>query len=243
MNIADEATGAHLKVVAVDCPTVVSMDRQRATHIVNQCFKRWGLPQRIKIDNSHPFVTPGFIDIPTKSKLWWIGLGIEVIQNDLYSPQQNGIVECLQGTLNNWSYPKGYQDLTALQKRLDEESDFQRNHYQIPAKHNKTRIQIYPELENNQQKYDPTNFQMDRVYNFLAKQVWKRNLNKGGAVCFLGHSIYISYKMPIQPITITFDPIDKQWLLRKEDGTLMKTFSKGVPCEKEIKNFAICQRT
>lgn len=239
MNIADEATGSHLKATAMLCQSVVAMDAQAATQVVNQCFECWGLPEQIKLDNSHPFVTPGFIDVPTRSKLWWIGLGIQVIQNDLHCPQQNGIVECLQGTLCSWANANEHDTLASLQQRLDEESDFQRNHYQIPAKGNQTRIQLYPQLEENTRTYNPSNFNIDLVYDFLAQQVWHRALTSGGTINLFGHPIYISYKMPKQLVTITFDPIEKQWMIRKEDGTLLKISKKGVPTEKQIKEFAI----
>jgi len=39
------------------------------------------------------------MDIPLKSNMWWIGLGINVIHNTPGKPQENGAVECLQGIL------------------------------------------------------------------------------------------------------------------------------------------------
>lgn len=192
MNIADEATTAHLKAIVQGCPTVGSMREQSVTQLINESFKSWGLPQQIKIDNGHPFVTPGYRDVPTKSKMWWIGLGIKVIQNSLRCPQQNGAVECLQGIMKNWSNPLGQDCIQSLQQRLDEESDFQRNHYRIPAKGNKTRIQLHPSLEHNPRTYDPDNFDMDLVYDFLSQQVWERSINSGGFVNMMGIRIYIS---------------------------------------------------
>jgi len=129
-----------------------------------------------------------------------------------------------------------------LQKRLDLESDFQRNHYRIPAKNNKTRLELHPSLEKNLRVYDPNNFDMSRVYNYLAEQVWNRTLNNNGGISIFGFAIYISYKLKKQPVTVTFDPIDKQWLIRKENGTILKTSTKGVPSEKQIKDFAIISK-
>lgn len=242
MNLADEGTTAHLKAIVQDCPTVGSMSEQSVTRLINDCFKAWGLPKRIKIDNGHPFVTPGHLDIPTKSKMWWIGLGIEVIQNQLRCPQQNGAVECLQGIMKSWSNPKDQQRVDDLQERLDQESDFQRNAYQIPAKGNKTRIELYPCLEHNPRKYNPNSFDINLVYDFLSEQVWQRSINKGGQVNMMGIHIYISYKMKRQPVTVTFDPLEKQWLVHNENGILLKTSTKGVPTKRQIKNFAIMSK-
>jgi len=239
MNIADEGTTAHLKAIVQDHSKVAAICEQSITQLINETFSIWGLPKRIKIDNGHPFVTPGYRDVPTKSKMWWIGLGIEVIQNQLRCPQQNGAVECLQGIMKNWSNPKVQENIEQLQQRLDQESDFQRNHYQIPAKANKTRSQLHPELNSNDRVYDPNDFKINRVYDFLAQQVWQRSINANGNLCIMGIEIYISYKLKKQAVTITFDPIEKQWLVRDEKGTLLKTETKGVPTEKEIKDFAL----
>ena len=129
MNIADEGSSSHLRAVVHDKRTVAEMDATQATQDVNGCFETSGLPLNIKIDNGRPFVNPNARDVPTLTELWWIGLGINVIKNTPGCPQQNGIVESLQGTMCNWSNPKGQPDIEALQQRLDEESDFQRNHY------------------------------------------------------------------------------------------------------------------
>ena len=65
---------------------------------VNHCFEKEGLPVRIKIDNGLPLVHPHQRDLPTRTVLWWVGLGIEVVCNKPRCPQQNGTVENLQGT-------------------------------------------------------------------------------------------------------------------------------------------------
>lgn len=242
MNIADEGTTAHLKAFVQNCVTVSSMNEQAIVQLINSCFQLWGLPKNIKIDNGHPFVTPAFIDLPTKSKLWWIGLGINVIQNDLGCPQQNGAVECLQGIMKNWSNPKIYENMKQLQHRLDDESDFQRNHYRIPAKENKTRSELYPDLFTNPRKYHPDNFDIQLVYQYLSQQVWKRKINAGGKVNFMNNEIYISYKYKQIPVDVTFNPIEKKWIIRKEDGTMLKKSNIGIPNEEQIKDFAIMSK-
>jgi len=242
MNIADEASGAHLKAEVHSCARVASMEPQTATATVNKCFEKWGLPVNIKIDNGAPFVHPGHLDIPTKTKMWWIGLGINVIQNTPRCPQQNGIVECLQGTLCRWTNPKEQPNITALQQRLDEESDFQRNHYQIPARKYRTRAQIYPAIYTNNRTYDPQNFDMQKVYQFLSEQVWLRTITSSGEFKMFGTRIYIGRKYDKEDLTVTFDPIHKQWIIRTINGVFMKSSPRGVPTEKEIKDFSLMSK-
>lgn len=239
MNIADEGTSAHLKAFVCEVSTVTQMDAQAVTQQINTCFERWGLPKQIKIDNGLPFVYPRARDVPTLTKLWWIGLGIKVIQNAPRCPQQNGIVECSQGIMCNWSNPKDALNPQTLQQRLDEESDFQRNYYKMPNKKLKTRIELHPDLEHNPRIYTAKNFDIQRVYDYLSNKVFKRTINNAGVLSFWNINIYIGKKFAQLPLTITFDPIEMQWLLRKKDGTLMKTLKKGIPSEKQIKEFAV----
>ncbi|MEM7373794.1 MAG: hypothetical protein AAF587_34545 [Bacteroidota bacterium] len=56
-------------------------------------FIRWGLSQRIKIDNDYPFKPIRSKELPSLSVLWWIGLGRDATLNSLASPQENGAGE------------------------------------------------------------------------------------------------------------------------------------------------------
>jgi len=242
MNIGDEGTSAHLKAIVHNVPRVSQIDLQAAVWSVNLCFKVQGLPKRIKIDNGQPFVNPNYRDIPTKAKLWWIGLGIEVIQNTPRCPQENGIVEGLQGTCHRWTHPKELETSKQLQAQLEEISEFQRNHYEMPNRAYKTRIQLHPDLNTNPRKYDTSKFKMNLVDEFLAQQVWQRSSNQNGQVSFYDHKISIGRAFKKQKIYITFDPIERQWVFRNNKGLLLKTASKAVPTEKELKDFAIISK-
>ena len=242
MNIADEGSSAHLQATVQKESVVASIKLESGIAIVNKCFSRWGLPKKIKVDNGYPFVSPGNKRVPTIAKLWWIGLGINVIQNHPRCPQQNGIVECLQGIICRWTGPSNHQSIEGLQKRIDEESDFQRNDYKIPSKQNKTRIELYPELETNPRRYTPKLFDIKRVHNFLSKKVWIRKVKKGGMTKFFNHQIWIGLKFAHQEITITLDPIEVRWLIRTNDGTLIATSTKGIPSKQEIEKIALMSK-
>ena len=79
-------------------------------------------------------------------------------------------------------------------------------------------------------------------YTFLPEQVWQRILNTGGEVHFMGAKIYISRKLTRQSVTVTFDPLEKQWLIRNKNGAILKTSTRGVPTEQGVKNFAIMSK-
>lgn len=237
--MADEATTAHLKASVQEVKRAAQVTLPKMNQAINQVFERWGLPQSIKVDNGYPIVIPATKDRPTLIKLWWIGLGIEVIQNSLGRPQENGAVECLQGICYNWVNPKMIETPQQLQSDLDKMSDFQRNHYKIPKKGMRTRIECYPELETNPRKYDPENFNMDLVWDFLDNQIWTRKVNRNGEVLFFGNRIYLNKKHMHMDVSITLNPNNKCWIFRDVMGNFLRSSAKGVPSEMEIKTFAM----
>lgn len=194
----------------------------------------WGVPERIKIDNGIPLAYANSRDLPTRTQLWWIGLGIEVQLNAPRVPQQNGVVEGLQGICHRWSNPKAYQEMQAYQKRIDQTTLFQREHYRIRRKGDKTRKELYPELWDNKRIYDPNNFDMNHIYKYLSDKVWKRRIRSCGSVKFWKKDIYVGKKFAYYPVTITFDPLEIQWIIRMENGTLLKTSKKEFFTEKEL---------
>lgn len=242
MNIGDEGSSAHLNVYVDTHARVGQISPSQMTQRINESFKRWGLPKEIKIDNGHPFVNTSGKDYPTKTILWWIGLGIKVTQNRPRNPQENGIVECLQGIMNSWSNPQGQMSIKALQKRLDKESDFQRNHYQLRSRNYKTRIQLYPELETNSRKYNPSNFDIKQVDQYLSKKVWRRPIGKNGQIKFGGENEYLGIRYSGIDAIIIYDPMHRTWVISKEDGSLLKTSIKRVPNKNEILKFALANK-
>ena len=173
MSIADEGTTSHLQATVYSCSQVAEINEQQALQDINGCFEKFGMPENIKIDNGKPFVNPKNRDVPTKSILWWVGLGINVIQNPPRTPQDNGAVENLQGTLYRWTKPSIFDNIEDFQNKINEESKFQRESYRIPSKGYKTRKELFPELETNKEKrkFTPELFDIQNVYEFLATKI------------------------------------------------------------------------
>ena len=66
-------------------------------------FVRWGLPQRLRVDNGAPWST--WADLPPALVLWWVGLGIEPIFNHRHCPTENAKVERCNGLIAAWGEP------------------------------------------------------------------------------------------------------------------------------------------
>jgi transposase InsO family protein len=81
-------------------------------------FKRYGLPEIIRVDNGSPFasVGPGGL---SKLSVWWIGLGIEVQFSRPGCPQDNGCHERMHRTMKAECCKPGSVNRWAQQQRFD----------------------------------------------------------------------------------------------------------------------------
>ena len=138
---------------------------------INRGFQTEGLPKRIKIDNGKPLVYPHERQIPTLTILWWVGLGIEVIQNKPRCPQQNGTVEGLQNICYRWSAPAQCANIEQLQGAVNEANRIQRSVFRMPRKQRLTRQQLYPQLAINPRKYQPEVFCFQKAEAYLAQKL------------------------------------------------------------------------
>jgi len=203
---------------------------------INRCFAAQGLPNCIKIDNGEPLVYPSERDLPTLTVLWWIGLGIEVIYNKPRCPQQNGTVEGLQGICFRWSNPAQCASMEVLQSAVNEANRIQRCVYQIRKEKNQTRIQLYPQLATNPRRFQLQAFVFDRIKQYLRQKAWQRKVKKNGGIKFYATEIYISQALAGQTVTVTYDPIEPQWIIRHANGALLKTSIKALITEQMILN-------
>lgn len=185
-------------------------------------FIRWGLPQRIKIDNGYPFKPIRSKELPSLSMLWWIGLGIDATLNSLASPQENGTVEGLQGIAYRWVNPKLYYHPDQLQTALEEICRQQRETYRIRTKEDKTRKELYPELEQNQRTYSSDLFELERVKAYLAQFVFIRKAGKNRAISFAGCKIYVGTQDESPHLSFTYNREKDCWEIRTQQGKIIK---------------------
>lgn len=92
-------------------------------HLI-EIFKRYGLPERINVDNGNPWGSPLENARYTFFSIWLIKLGIHVSYSRPSHPQTNGKEERFHRTLKeeliNYSY---FHDLAHIQKAFDEWRD------------------------------------------------------------------------------------------------------------------------
>src|SRR4051794_4637149 len=103
-------------------------------------FQCWGLPDRLRVDNGHPWGSRH--DLPRELALWLIGLGVNIIWNKPCRPQRNGVVERTQGVTQQWVEPTTLSDPAQLQARWDWAIRIQRE--VDPAIDGRSRLAAFP---------------------------------------------------------------------------------------------------
>jgi putative transposase len=93
-------------------------------------FRRYGLPEIIRVDNGTPFASMGPGGL-SKLSVWWIGLGIRVEFTRPGCPQDNGCHERMHRTMKDECCKPPSANPEAQQQRMDrwrKEFNFERPH-------------------------------------------------------------------------------------------------------------------
>jgi hypothetical protein len=171
---------------------------------MRRCFKRWGLPRSIKVDNGKPFGDPQRTSVPELA-LWLVGLGVKVKWNPPRSPRSNAKVERMQATTATWAEVTSCWDCRSLQQRLDKAALIQRENYELRRLRGKSRKQLYAALWTNRRSYGRSSFDINRVYRYLKEVTFKRRIGKAGRLTFYAHKIYVGATHKSKLVDITFD--------------------------------------
>jgi len=80
------------------CRLVAGQRRDRVRPVFRQVFRRFGLPEVLRVDNGPPFGSRGVCGLSQLSA-WWLALGIRVEFIEPGHPEQNGAHERMHRTL------------------------------------------------------------------------------------------------------------------------------------------------
>lgn len=201
---------------------------------------RWGFIGSLRVDNGHPFGTPTR-QAYSPLFLHLLALGIQVHINPVRSPKHNAKVERTQGTTCRWADPPTCTDYLELQQRLNEAVIIQRQYYPSRACQGKTRTQYYPKLLSNPKRFHPSDFDMNRVYQFLAKSRWKRKVSSHGAVSVFNKAYQVGYKHRGKSIIVHFDAFNLCWSFKDQNNQLLTSHKAVNITEQHLKNLSYFQ--
>jgi transposase InsO family protein len=126
----------------------MNVPAERTVQALREAFQRWGRPDRLRVDNGHPWGSTG--DLPTELELWLMGLGIEMVHNPPARPQANGVVERSQEIGQRWSDASRRGSAAEVEAALEAMDEHQREGFPEPAR---SRLRLFPKLAHSGRSY------------------------------------------------------------------------------------------
>jgi hypothetical protein len=191
---------------------------------VHYLLFRWGFIPVFRVDNGSPFGDPARQALSVLN-MHLLALGIQVKLNPPRSPVKNAKVERSQGTTCRWAEPNHCSDFMALQHRLNQAIEDQREHYPSRTCKGETRAQTYPALFTNPKRFHPDCFDVQRVYKHLSNGNWERKVSAQGVISLFTAEYQIGYKSRNTSVSITFDALLNEWIVRNRKGDLIKNLT------------------
>jgi hypothetical protein len=181
-------------------------------------FTRWGLPERVRVDNGHPWGSAG--DLPPDLALWLPGLGVLPDWNPARQPWLNPKVERNNGVTQRWVEIGACPDHATLKDRLAWAGRLQRERY--PALAGRTRLETYPGLTRVLRPYaaeaEPTLWQLGHVDRFLAGRSWRRRADRYGTISLYNRGRCLGKAHAGHDVDVRFDPETRQWVVTDPMG-------------------------
>jgi hypothetical protein len=219
LRLTDECSGAFLKTVAFPT-TFHEVAPARVREAMRGCWRAWGLPLEMRLDNGWPW--GGWFDLPTPLALDLAGLGLGLHYNDPRSPRQNAVVERSHQTSQGWAEPHACACTAELQARLDETDAIQRGEY--PHKWAKSRMEAYPGLAHSGRVYssewERQRWSLAEAQQYLASHVALRRVGREGRVSVYDRRYSVGRVNGGKAAMVQYDPESGEWLFSSQEGIL-----------------------
>lgn len=216
---------------------------RQTRRILRELFARWGMPQRIRVDNGSPWGS--WSDLPTDLALWLIGSGVDMHWNHPKRPQENGVIERSQGTGKRWAEPHACRSVRQLQRQFDKMDRIQREVYAEDGK--ATRLQAHPGLSQRQRPYsrdgEKSTWSLARVCQHLAGYAVSRRVGPHGHVSIYNRNYYVGVIHSRRRLQIMFDPDSMHWLAVDEHGRLLNRLPVKEITENNIRSLRVTKKT
>lgn len=205
-------------------------------------FRRWGRPKALRVDNGTPWGSKG--DLPTDLALWLVGLGVAVYYNPARRPQDNGVVERMQGVAKAWCEPHTCASAAELQQRLEQMDHIQRAEY--PRYQGRSRLAAHPALAHSGQSYSQAwerqHWCVQKVLEHLAGYAVPRRVSKKGMLSIYDRTYYVGVQHGGDVVWVTFDPVAQEWVAADEQDRQLRRWPAPELCQKRIIGLQVSHR-
>jgi hypothetical protein len=201
---------------------------------------RWGFIACFRVDNGAPFGEPtrqAFSPL----HLLLCALGIRVKLNPPRTPTKNAKVERNQGTTARWADVRQCANHLDLQQKLNQAVLAQRELYPSRTCQDKTRIEAFPSLGNNPNRFHVQGFDLQRVFSLLARGRWQRTISSQGTCFMFGQKYQVGYAHRHVAATVCFDPTYACWVFMNKRGDMLNSLPAVNINEKQILSLSLCQ--
>jgi transposase InsO family protein len=223
LRVVDECSGAFLSTVVFPSARWENVERHAIQESLRDTFGRWGLPQRLRVDNGYPWGSTG--ELPPELALWLIGLGIELVWIPPGCPQDNGVVERSQGVGQQWAEPHACGDAAELQRRCDAMDRLQREAY--PYADGRSRAATYPQLRHSGRPYrrgsEKKHWSLEAVLRAVAGVVVVRRVDRQGCVSLYNRTRYVGKQHAGSQVYVSVDSSGPTWVFAAADGTQLRS--------------------
>lgn len=188
------------------CVNLSACANERAStvqHRLTSCFRRYGLPERMLMDNGSPWGSAGQGTM-TAFTVWLIRLGIQPCHGRPYHPQTQGKDERFHRSLHaELLRHRRFEDLAHCQREFDpwrESYNFERPHdalnLEVPAKRYRASTRDFPE------RLPPIEYAEHEVVRLVHAR---------GDIFFKGYRLAICTALCGLPVALRPTCIDGQW--------------------------------
>ena len=182
----------------------------------------WGRPERIRMDNGHPWGTMS--KLPSALGLWLVGLGVELLYSRPARSTDNPVVERSHGVLDQWLEAPRCVDFAACEQRLDWAVYTQRERYRLD--NGQTRLQKHPDLYANPRGYDPQQdsqlWSRYRLRQYLSGFSFQRKVEKNGRITLFANTYSVAQKYARRSVEVHFDATTDYWIICDEYGVELR---------------------
>jgi len=194
----------------------------------------------MRVDNGEPLGSSRN-DTTSVLAMWLIANDIDMIFNRPACPESNGKVERIQGTSARWAEIYLAKDLQDLQARLNKEVIFQREKFVVSRLGKQTRLQAFPALETSRRVFKAEYFSVKRVYEYIARKVYRRWVSKYGQIFIFGQRFSVGRDYKGQYVHLRLNSDTCQWEVSK-DQKVLKRYDADRLSEENIRNLTVYRR-